>query len=183
MPLIAREKISRARRANPNPELHKKSIKYGSDHPNWKGGVSIHRPMETARDCAAFLGIFVTEQLLAGIFEHVKRMKHNNPGFDFYCGKGFKVDAKSGCLLKRHNDWIFKINQNKVADYFAIIGFDNRTDLNPLHFWLIPGKDINMKNSIHMVNSPENLVKWEKYEQPLDKILSCCNIMKSSLAQ
>ncbi|MGA2912331.1 MAG: hypothetical protein ABSE07_02315 [Methanoregula sp.] len=127
--------------------------------------------------CPLFLGIHVAEELLLKTFKNVKRMPPNNPGFDFICGKGFKVDVKSSCLRPgRWPYWQFHINHNTTADYFACIAFDNRYSLNPLHFWLIPGGIVNTKMGINI--HPAFLNKWSGYENPLDKISLTCDLMR-----
>ena len=131
----------------------------------------------TNPNCASYLGVYISEQILFKIYKNVQRMPMNNPGYDFICGKGYKVDVKSGCLGKnRSNKWEFKINKNKTADYFLCLAFDNRQDLNPLYVWLIPGKDINHLNGA--VISKSTLDRWSEYEQSIDKVISCCNMIR-----
>lgn len=137
--------------------------------------------MKTNRECPVFLGVYVAENILSKIYKNVIRMPYANPEYDFICGKGYKIDVKSSCIHKNnfnYNSWSFTINKNIIADYFLCLGFDNRNDLNPIHIWLIPGYIINYKNNQRI--SESKLSKWEKYEQPIDKIISCCNTMKES---
>ena len=51
--------------------------------------------MSEDKSCAMYLGVFINEQLLFKIFKNVKQMPLLNPGYDFACNKGMKVDAKS----------------------------------------------------------------------------------------
>lgn len=137
-------------------------------------------PMDKNRECPVFLGVYVAETVLSGFFGHVKRMPYANPGYDFICGKGFKIDVKSSCYrvrAQRRNSWKFGIDQNAVADYFLCIGFDDRKSLNPLHVWLIPGNLINKKQSISIVDSESSLLKWKEFERPIDRVVSCCDKM------
>ncbi len=103
-------------------------------------------------------------------------MPPNNHGFDFYCGKVHKVDVKSSANGDKNDSWSFGIRKNAIADYFLCIAFDNRDDLNPEHLWLIPGNDVN--HLVHLGISKSTISKWSQYEQPLDKVLACCNKMK-----
>jgi hypothetical protein len=109
-------------------------------------------------------------------------MPFNNPGYDFVCDKGFKIDVKSGVLHKpktsKNMYWDFHIKYNKTADYFLCIGFDNRESLTPLHVWLVPGNVINQKRSMHVANSEKILDKWSQYEQSLERVIACCDSMK-----
>jgi len=140
------------------------------------------QPMSKNRSCSMFLGVYVAERLLAHLFKNVTRMPHNNPGFDFKCGQGFLVDAKSACSQISPNGtikWIFTIRRNTVPDYFLCIAFDNRDKLTPLHYWLIPGDVLShlMLASI----SETTLDKWAKYEKPIDEAICCCNTMKGEI--
>jgi hypothetical protein len=113
-------------------------------------------------------------------------MSMSNRGYDFICGKGFKVDVKSACLHtyldksghRTSTHWKFNIRRNKIADYFACVALDNRVNLVPSHFWIIPAGIINNKNVIEI--SLGTISKWSQYEQPLDKVLSACDVMKAT---
>lgn len=132
---------------------------------------------KTNRTCPTWLGNH-TEVILMNMFKKVEKMPTNNIGYDFLCGNGYKIDAKSSCLDKtRSNTWTFCIERNKTADFFLCLALDNREDLNPLHVWLIPGNTVN--NLISTSISKSTLSKWSKYEKSLDKVLSCCNIIKN----
>jgi hypothetical protein len=103
-----------------------------------------------------------------------------NPGFDFICKNGYKIDVKSSSLhpLKYsrgkaydHPYWFFKINKNHIADYFFCLAFSSRASLEPLHVWLIPANVINHLQSLIITQT--QLPKWSDYEKPLDKVWSC----------
>ena len=129
------------------------------------------------RYCASFLGVYIGEKVLSKIFKNVERMPWNNPGFDFICGKGYKIDVKTGCIRKNtDNTWGFRIERNKIADYFLILALNNRDDLTPMHLWLIPGYILNNKRGVTI--SEKVLNKWKDYELQIDKVIYCCNIMK-----
>ena len=102
-------------------------------------------------------------------------MPPNNKGFDVICNQDFKIDIKS-CAIGHKGYWSFNINNNTIADYFLCIAFESRNDLTPVHVWLIPGKDVNHKVAIQI--SKTTLDKWSKYEQSLDRVLACCDVMK-----
>ena len=102
----------------------------------------LHLPMNKNRQCSSFLGVHVAERVLEATFENVERMPYGNPGFDFICGAGYKIDVKSSCRRYQKNgssSWAFGIDKNCDADYFLCIAFDNREHLNPEHLWLIGG--------------------------------------------
>lgn len=136
--------------------------------------------MTTNNTCSRWLGEYVAEQVLAKSFEHVIKMPNNNPGFDFICGKGNRIDVKSSCTIISTRSWKFNINKNCIAEYFLCLAFDNRETLNPLHVWLIPSYIINNKVSFTISSSKKSLLKWSLYEQSLDKVLLCCEHMKES---
>jgi len=152
---------------------------YLRDYRNHTGG---YRPLGTNPDCPLFLGVYVAERVLAHVFKNVSRMPKNNPGFDFICGGGYKIDVKSATRGKNHpNMWVFGINKNTMADYFLLIAFDNRSDLNPEHIWLVPGNKINNRRTTSI--SESTLAKWEDY-RPLDKldeVIHCCDILKGAM--
>lgn len=132
-----------------------------------------------------YLGVVVAEKVLSTMFEHVERMPNNTPGYDFICGKGFKIDCKSTCKRKQakcRNSYYysFKIKSNKEADYFLCLAFDNRESLNPEHVWLIPGKEVNHHATIAITDNPKALKKWERYERPLEKVANCCDQLKGN---
>lgn len=131
--------------------------------------------MATNKESTQYLGCYITEQVLMKIFKKVIPMSYCNPGFDFYCGKGYKIDSKSSATGYK-GMWQFGISKNEIADYFLCLAFESRNDLsNPTHLWLIPGKDIN-----HLTNAvihKTTLPKWSQYEQSLDRVLLCCDEM------
>jgi hypothetical protein len=127
-----------------------------------------------------YFGVCVAERVLSSAFENSERMPNGNPGFDFICGKGFKIDCKSSILhisKRRSPHWAFYIKKNKLADYFLCIGFDNRNLLNPQHVWLIPSSLVNETNAVYIY--PHDLEKWLDYERPIDKIVECCQQLKN----
>lgn len=136
------------------------------------------RPIATTKELPQWLGIYIAERVLSGFFDHIIRMPYNNPGYDYICGRGFKIDVKSSCLIHRGKGnsycWHFHINHNATPDYFLCLAFDDRTNLKPQHIWLIPSNDINHKTSLNITNSDRCLLKWSKYERPLDRVVSCC---------
>jgi len=138
------------------------------------------------KDCGIFLGCHVAERVLSYVFKDVKRMPYGNKGFDFICNKGFKIDSKASCLLKKRNNYSFAIRNNKIADYFLCIGFDNRENLNPQHIWLIKSdeiirnKKLNEFTSLTIQNTEYGLTKFSKYEltDKLKETIECCNVLK-----
>ena len=159
-----------------NKQFRKDNPNYDNDW-NHKTGKCL--PMNKNKLCPQYLGIIVAEKVLSKVFKNVEVMPMHNPGYDFICGKGYKVDSKASCTYKnknRSNLWSFTINKNKVADYFACLAFDNRNDINPLHFWLIPGSLVNDKKNITI--SESTISKWDEYKLDINKVIKCCNNLK-----
>ncbi len=156
--------------------LLNKQKRYYDEH---KAEIRVRRgtiPMSENRSCPLYLGVHVAERVLAKVFNDVAVMPHGNPGYDFICGKGYKIDVKSSCYRKTNN-WTFCINRNSAADYFLCVAFDNRDNLNPLHIWLIPGHAINTQ--LCATIRPKTLDKWSIYElDKLDDITTCCNVIR-----
>ena len=148
--------------------------------------LGIYKPYTESKTCSQYLGVHVAERLLSMVFTNVQKMQFNNVGYDFICGKGFKVDAKSACLHryldkegnKTSSRWTFNIRYNTIPDYFACIALDNRTLLTPLHLWIIPADVINTKTTLEI--SLGTVSKWLQYEQPLDKVLLSCNTLREA---
>lgn len=132
-------------------------------------------PMSENKRCGAFLGIHIAERVLRNVFRDVKQMPYGNPGFDFICNRGKKIDVKSSCINDR-DDWGFNIDRNTIADYFLCIAFDNRESLTPLHLWLLPSNVIS--HLVVFTVRPSTIQKWDKYRSSIDKVLTCCNVLR-----
>jgi len=145
------------------------------------------------KDCPSYLGVAVAEKVLSRFFNHIQRMPFNNSGYDFICGKGYKIDVKAACLhypkttitdnkyIKKYNPyWMFLLNRNQIADYFLLLAFSDRETLEPIHVWLIPASKINMQTGLTITNIPKALLKWQPYEKPLDKVIHCCNLLRDT---
>ena len=145
-----------------------------------------YQSMSKNRECAQYLGVHIVERILSKIWDNVTRMPNGNRGYDFICGKGFKVDVKSSCL-DIYGYLYFHIRRNKIADYFLLVGFDNREDLNPTHIWLIKGEQqilcINVNDRVGVSISDSNIYLFKKYEQTnkMEKLKECCNTLKVSV--
>lgn len=141
------------------------------------------------KECADYLGVHIAERILSKVFENVQRMPKANPGYDFVCNKGYKIDVKSSTIMK-DGMWCFGICNNKIADYFLLLAFDNRNDLNPMHMWLIKGNEvINTHCGSRKLNERKNfsfkpnkgtfdLIKKYELNDKLDKVVACCNTLK-----
>ena len=148
------------------------------DYWHSKGG----KPAANNPSCSKYIGNFA-EKALSTFFGTMVMMPTDNPGYDALCGKGFKIDIKSACLQYHEQgtpSWQININHNEIADYFLILLFDSRVDKNPMHVYLIPGRDVNNLWAFRIRNAPESLAKYAKYEHPIDKVLSCCRKIKNS---
>lgn len=133
------------------------------------------RPFDKNRKCPVFLGVHVAERVLSHVFIDVERMPILNPGYDFVCNKGKRIDVKSSCICK-DGRWHFNIYHNPIADYFLCLAFDNREHLTPLHAWLLPGIKFN-----HLIGTsirPSTVGKWDAYRLDLTKINTCCDAIR-----
>lgn len=141
------------------------------------------KPARENKACPKYLGVVIAETVLSTFFDHLEHMPDNTPGYDFICGKGYKIDVKASTLHShkpKSNYWLFGINKNQIADYFLCLAFDNRESLQPLHIWLIPGAVINTKQTISIADISKTLSKWQPYEKPLDKVIHCCNLLRDT---
>ena len=131
------------------------------------------------KNSSQYLGIFIAEQILAKIFKNVKMMPPHNHGYDFICANEYKIDAKSSATGYK-GSWRFGIGKNKIANYFMCLAFESRDNLTPIHLWLIPGNIVNHQSSLVISKTKTNLAKWSKYEQPINKVILCCDKMKQN---
>jgi hypothetical protein len=136
-------------------------------------------PIYENKACSMYLGIHVAERVVSKVFDTAERMPHNNPGYDFVCNKGKKVDVKSACARIRGGctEWGFGIARNAVADYFLCIAFDDREQLNPMYIWLLPGCLVRHLTVASICAS--TIDKWDKYVIDIDNIVSCCDEMRT----
>jgi hypothetical protein len=146
----------------------------------------IKRPLSEATETPVWLGVHVAERILAKYFDDVVRMPYGNPGYDYICKRGFKIDAKCSCLLHgsiasgilKSGRWRFHINKNQIADYFLCLAFDSRESLNPVHIWLMPGALINNKEAFFIGNTTDAIGKYAVFEKPLAKVNECCQFLR-----
>jgi hypothetical protein len=135
-----------------------------------------------SKESSTYLGVYVAEEVLSNVFDNVIRMPIGHPGYDFLCGKGFKIDVKSSKLYKSNREsrsprWMFSIGRNAEADYFICLGFnEDRKNITPLKMWLIPAKEVNMLQTLSVREN--DMVSWEQYEKPINKVLACCEHMR-----
>ena len=143
-------------------------------------------PKEFNKDCTSYFGEF-TENLMIQTFEEPIRMPYGNPGFDWTCKRGDKIDNKSRCISYSNKSnwtgWQFSIRWNNIADWFILSAWDNRDSLTPLHVWAFHKDDIIgerkfwRRETFSISNTPEKLKEFEKYEitNRLDKLKELCN--------
>lgn len=141
------------------------------------------KPMSENKECSNYLGVHIAERVLSTFFENITRMPIGNPGYDYVCGRGFRIDVKSSCLRYNTNAspyWGFNIRGNISADYFLLLAFNDRDALEPQHIWLVSRGAMNGRKNLLIPNVPKSLAKWEKFEHPLDKVIACCKSIRST---
>ena len=164
---------------NHHEKMNKQSRRYYKEHKNeirqQKGCIS----MDQNKHCSLYLGVVIGERLCRHLFKDVEIMPHGNPKFDFICNKNKKIDVKSGCVTLNNGypRWQFGIKHNTTADYFILVAFDNLTDLNPLHLWMIPGKEVNHKTKETI--SLSTIHKWDEWKRDINDAQLCCTEIKN----
>lgn len=154
----------------------------------YKHNNGICWPMSDNPDCSSYFGNFIVENYIIQTFEDPIRMPYGNPGFDWLCKKGEKVDSKAACISQYNGGsrWEFPIRYNNIADWFILSAWDNRESLNPLHIWIfhkndiVRGRKFWRRDSFSITNTPEKLKEFEKYEvtDRLDKLKELVNKLK-----
>lgn len=172
-----------------NEMAKKRGFKDWNDYVNERNHeTNRYLPMNKSKNCSLYLGVYIAENVLSKVFKNVKRLPINNKGYDFVCDKGYKIDVKSSCLS--HNFWRFGVHKNRIADYFLLLAFDNRNNLNPIHLWLIGGAEpvginnevpLNNKSSLSIRDDNESLWIYEPYEvsDKLSNVIECCDVFKN----
>ena len=136
-------------------------------------------PMSENKECPPYLGVVIAERLVNHLFKDVVRMPYGNIGFDFICANDKKIDVKSACVTLNHGKtpyWQFMIRKNTTADFFLLLAFNNRSDLEPLHQWLVPGYKFNKLVCASV--APSTIDKWDEWRQPIGPAIACCNILR-----
>ena len=136
---------------------------------------------------------YISQNYVMRTFEGPEEMPTNNPGFDWKCKNGDKIEHKGSCLQNtrgRYPYWIFNIDWNNIADYFILSAWDSPESLIPLHIWIFHKNDMVRKGnsytvrekfwrrgSITITNTPDCLKQFEKWEftNRLYKLKELCN--------
>lgn len=86
--------------------------------------------------------------------------------FDFLMENDIKIDVKSAKF--RNNGYNFLIDENKIPDYFLLVGFNNDENLNVSHIWLVHRDDIinerKVCNRCSIWISKKELYRFDRYE-------------------
>lgn len=150
----------------------------------WRYETGRQLPKEFNEYCPSYFGDF-TEKLMIKRYPGAIMMNYGNRGFD-YLWNEIKIDNKGGCLSYNNHDnwsgWRFQIMWNKIADRFALSGWDNRESLTPLYAWEFNKNDLVKKGNgmyapkvefckrdgIAITYSPEGLEQFEDFQIDID---------------
>jgi len=148
----------------------------------WNKGIC--EPSEFNKGCPSHFGEF-TENLMIQTFEDAIKMPYGNPGYDWICKRGDKIDNKGRCLdyVEGYPGWSYPIRYNNIADWFILSAWDDRDSLNPLHVWIFHKNDIVgerkfwRRDTLWVSNTQKGIKEFEKYEATyrLDKLKELCN--------
>lgn len=140
----------------------------------WKYYPGMPDSIRENRKNTRFLGVYIAESSVNKLFKGSQRMRLRNPGYDIVCNKGYKIDVKAS-TLSATNTLSFHINENNIADYFILIGYNNIIELKPLHMWIIGSEEIIHDYPMHdwhilmVPNEPIYTDYLQKYER-IDKL-------------
>ena len=162
----------------------------------YERGMGSGLLMSENKECTKYLGVHICEnkEFLSKIINIVESMPENNPGYDVVCVRDKKVDVKCACLTVDNSQWSFNIDNNKIADYFLMISFNDRENLSIMHIWLVKGDSViekttwnskefivNEMETIHVGKGNKSLKRWKKYEKTdiLDEAQKICDSFKN----
>lgn len=154
--------------------------RYNATRLAWLHSRGICHPMQEYTECSAYLGVHIAERVLESVFRQFERMPYGTSGYDFICGRGYKIDVKSSTRhygVRGNPSWSFDIRCNSIADYFLCIAFDSRSQLDPVHLWLVPGDVVRSRKNLRITDSEGSLEKWAQYERidELKRVSLCCS--------
>ena len=144
----------------------------------WRYENGSQSPMSENENCSQYLGTLVAERqygriILPEIFGGIeKEMPYGNPSYDFLVKGNIKVDIKSCCLreMKGWLGWEPHVRFNNVTDYFVILAFDDRDNLNLIFVWsigkneTIRGNKFYMRDSIKITNTHRGLLEFKRFD-------------------
>ena len=136
-------------------------------------------------DCPPTFCDFIGENYVMKVIENPVRMPHNNPGFDWECSNGEKIDHKGTCLSFNRR-WVFRIVYNNVASRFILSAWENVECSKPTHVWIfqrdqiVRGKRFFRRGTFIVPNDPGSLKELEKYEvtDNIEKLKEVCSRKK-----
>ena len=158
----------------------------------WRYDNCIQLPMDENKDCSHYLGTFIAERkygrkILPEMFGGIeKEMPYGNPKFDFIVNGCIKIDIKS-CCLRITNGWIGwepHVRFNNITDYFVILAFEDRENLNLSHLWCIGKNEIirgipyYRRESIKVTNKTTQLLAFKRFDW-IDKLKCLKNVNNS----
>lgn len=172
--------------ANPTDIRHEWARKKGYKDFNeylrrYRENVCITGSSKINKDCNTYFGVEIAERYVSMVFEEVKRMPPGNPGYDWLCKKGYKIQHKARCL-DGDNRFNFPIRFNNIADYFILTAWKDRESLEPMYIWIIHRDEIIRKRKFWrregfaITNTPYHLQEFEKFEvkDKLEKLKVLC---------
>lgn len=144
----------------------------------WRHSNGIQSPMEENTYCAHYLGTIVAERqygriILPEMFGGIEQeMPYGNPSYDFLVKGNIKIDVKSCCLreMKGWIGWEPHVRFNNVTDYFVILAFDDRDNLNLIFVWsigkneIIRGNKFYMRDSIKITNTRRGVLEFKRFD-------------------
>lgn len=155
-------------------------------HKTGRSGILI----ELNDNCPSWFGEY-TENLMINRYPGALKMPPQNPGFD-YLWNGIEIENKGRCLTYwpgRSTYWQYEIGYNQKAKKFTLSGWDNRNSLTPMCAWEFDKNDLVRKGkgycapkvefwkrySFVIMNTPEGLKQFEKYQIDIDWLKELCN--------
>lgn len=149
----------------------------------WRYKTGRQTPAEDSPECSLYFGIYIAENYIIRTFDNPIKMPPGNPGFDWICNKGLKIESKARCLRLDRNQFTFTIDWNNIADWFIFSGWNNRESLKPLFILafhkndIVRGKQFWKRDSLTITNTSVGLSQFVNFMamDRLEKLTDICN--------
>ncbi len=137
---------------------------------NYKRGRQ--KPMTDNPSCSAYRGCYRAENFVFDYYGIDQIMPYGHHGYDcVYNGSKLEIKSSTPYIRGKGRNWQFAIRENKIADIFVLVAYDDKSSTIPSHIWELPASLVNNKQCLSIACNPKNRTRFDIYEKPLTNIL------------